>query len=242
MIVNKASAISGEFLARTDRAARSVPTTDQDDRTVQLLRFGVGAIGLLLPIALPFGNWVFVQLGHRTRILPGSMSGSYYTATRNIFVGALCALGVFLVCYRNNARDDKWSTVAGVSAIGVALCPTAPKTATPYQSAVGYAHLCFAGILLSALAMFCIWSFRDPAVEQRRRVNRAYLAAGAAILAFLAVAVAAGALHWGDRWDLTPLYVCESLSVWAFGLAWLGAALEIGDLPPALPADTALQP
>jgi hypothetical protein len=223
-------------------------TPDQDVKTVQRLRFGIGAIGLLLPLVLPFGNWIFVQFGHETEILPSSMSSSYYTSTRNIFVGGLCALGVFLVGYRFNARDDKWSTVAGIFAIAVALCPTAPKVPTSYQTAIGLAHLSFAGILLTALAMFCIWSFRDPAVEERRRVNHAYLTAGILILAFLAIAVIAGAVHWGDHWTLTPLYICESLSVWAFGGAWIAAALELGAfLPKAPPTSTvptagALQP
>jgi hypothetical protein len=203
---------------------------------------------LLLPVVLPFGNWIFVQFGHQTEIMPSSMSSSYYTSTRNIFVGGLCALGVFLIGYRFNARDDKWSTVAGIFAIAVALCPTAPKVPTSYQSAIGLAHLSFAGILLTALAMFCIWSFRDPAIEERRRVNHAYLTAGILILFFLAVAVVAGALHWGDHWTLTPLYLCETLSVWAFGGAWIAAALELGAFQPkappasAVPAAGALQP
>lgn len=214
---------------------------DQDARTVQLLRFGIGAIGLLLPIVLPFGNWIFVQLGHQTEIMPSSMSSSYYTSTRNIFVGSLCALGVFLIGYRDNTtRDDKWTTVAGVFAVAVALFPTAPRVPTSYQSSIGWAHLSFAGILLVALAMFCIWSFRDPSVAERRRVNHAYLTAGILILAFLAVAVIAGVTHWGDRWTLTPLYICESLSVWAFGLAWIGAALEMGALQPKPPPTSAV--
>ncbi len=201
---------------------------DQDKRTVQRLRFGIGAIGVLLPIALPLGNWIFVQLGHQTEILPSSMSSSYYTSTRNIFVGGLCALGVFLIGYRYNSRDDLWSTIAGVFAVGVAFFPTAPKVPTGYQSAVGIAHLSFAGILLSSLALFCISSFRDPTDDNKRTANRAYLTAGIAIIAFLVIAVITGATHWGDRWTLTPLYVCESLSVWAFGAAWIAAAVELG--------------
>lgn len=201
---------------------------DQDKRTVQRLRFGIGGIGVLLPVALPLGNWIFVQLGHQTRILPSSMSGSYYTSTRNIFVGGLCALGVFLIGYRFNARDDLWSTIAGVFAVGVAMFPTAPKVPTSYQSAIGIVHMCSAGVLLSSLALFCISSFRDPADQGRRGANRGYLTAGVLILAFLAIAVIAGVTHWGDHWRLTPLYICEALSVWAFGAAWIAAAIELG--------------
>jgi MFS family permease len=210
------------------------PQSGQDERTVRHLRYGVGVIGVLLPVVLPLGTWIFTQFGHQTEILPSSMSSSYYTGTRNIFVGALCALGVFLIGYRFNPRDDRFSTVAGLFAIGVALCPTAPRVPTTYQSAVGYVHLSFAGVLLCGLAMFCISSFRDPAVEERRTANHAYLTAGVLILAFLATAVLAGVTHWGDRWTVTPLYVCESLSVWAFGVAWIAAAIQLER--PAQPA------
>ncbi|GAA0666413.1 DUF998 domain-containing protein [Kitasatospora atroaurantiaca] len=197
---------------------------------MQRLRLGVGIIGILLPVALPLGNWIFVQLGHRTEILPASMSGAYYTSTRNIFVGSLCALGVFLIGYRYNRRDDFWSTLAGVFAIGVALFPTAPRGATEFQSTIGALHLIFAGVLLSALAMFCLWSFRDPAISAKRTVNRSYLITGVLILLFLALSVVAGVTRWGEDWTITPLYICESLSVWAFGAAWIGAAVEIGAL------------
>src|SRR6266567_4034780 len=124
---------NGGLGALTAGRADSAPLpvrVDQDKRTVQRLRFGIGAIGLLLPLVLPLGNWVFVQFGHDTEILPSSMSSSYYTSTRNIFVGGLCTLGVFLIGYRYNERDDRWSTMAGLFAIGVALCPTAPKVPT----------------------------------------------------------------------------------------------------------------
>jgi len=235
MIDEMGGGAHGAAAAEARRQPAPDPQFGQDEHTVRRLRFGIGAIGVLLPVALPLGNWIFTQFGHQTEILPSSMSSSYYTSTRNVFVGGLCALGVFLIGYRFNARDDRFSTVAGLFAIGVALCPTAPRTPTTYQSVIGLVHLSFAGVLLCGLAMFCISSFRDPAAEARRMANHAYLGAGVLILAFLATAVLAGVTHWGDGWPLTPLYVCESLSVWAFGAAWIAAALQLGK-PPAQPA------
>ena len=208
-----------------DGAAVNAP---QDEKTVQRLRFGVAAIGLLLPFALPFGNWIFVQLGHHTQIMPSSMSSSYYTSTRNIFVGGLCALGVFLIGYRAKPTEDVWTTVVGLFAIGVALFPTAPITPTDYQSTIGYVHLSCAGVLLSGLAVFCITSFHHDSKASPEPTNYAYLTAGVAILVFLLTAIIAGLTHWGDGWTVTPLYACEALSVWAFGAAWLAAAIEIG--------------
>jgi hypothetical protein len=46
---------------------------------------------------------------------------------RNIFVGALCALGVFLGAYDGYDDWDRWITnIAGLGALGVAFCPTKP--------------------------------------------------------------------------------------------------------------------
>ena len=212
---------------------------NQDVLTVQRLRFGIAAIGLLLPVVLPFGNWVFVRFGHHTQIMPSSMSSSYYTSTRNIFVGSLCALGVFLIGYRTKASQDVWTTIVGLFAIGVALFPTAPLTPTGYQSIIGYMHLSFALVLLSGLGVFCITSFHRETNAARETTNYTYLGAGVAILASLLVAIIAGLTHWGDKWTLTPLYVCEALSVWAFGVAWLAAAIELGK--PATAARRALR-
>jgi len=197
---------------------------NQDVLTVRRLRFGIAAIGLLLPVVLPFGNWIFVQFGHQTQIMPRSMSNSYYTSTRNIFVGSLCALGVFLIGYRAKASQDVWTTIVGLFAIGVALFPTAP---TGQRSTIGYMHLSFALVLLSGLAVFCVTSFHRETNAARETTNYTYLGAGAAIIVSLLVAIAASLTHWGEKWTLTPLYVCEALSVWAFGVAWLAAAIEI---------------
>ncbi|MBV6696680.1 hypothetical protein [Kitasatospora aureofaciens] len=201
----------------------------QDERTVMRLRLGVGAIGILLPVALPLGNWLFAELrGLSTAgFWPASMSGSYYTSTRNIFVGSMCALGVFLVCYRFDRRDDRWSTAAGAFALGVALFPTTPPNATTFAATIGVLHLIFAGLLMFVLAMFCVYSFRDPHYAQQPWLSRGYLAAGVLILALLPVAVAAGVTGVGMDWQIRPVYLCEWLATWAFGAAWTAAALEL---------------
>ncbi|MFE6056366.1 hypothetical protein ACFQ6N_36955 [Kitasatospora sp. NPDC056446] len=201
----------------------------QDERTVRFLRLGVGLIGILLPLALPFGNWLAAEVTGRGTdgFWPGSMSASYYTGTRNVFVGALCALGVFLICYRFDRRDDRWSTAAGVFAVGVALCPTALPGASGLQRTVGVLHLVFASLLFVMLAMFCLYSFRNPRSTQPARVGTAYLAAGVLILAALLLSLAAAATGIGGDWSIRPLYLCEWAATWAFGWAWIGAALEL---------------
>ncbi|MBO1418765.1 hypothetical protein [Streptomyces sp. FH025] len=212
-----------------DRIPNSPRENVQDERTVTFLRFGVGAIGILLPPALPLGNWLADEVMGRATdgFWPVSMSASYYTGTRNVLVGALCALGVFLICYRFAPRDDRWSTAAGVFALGVALCPTTPADPTELQHVIGVFHIAFASLLFVMLALFCLYSFRNPRSAQPARVGTAYLAAGVLILLALLAAVVTGLSGIGANWPVRPLYLCEWVATWAFGAAWIGAAVEL---------------
>ena len=136
------------------------------------LRQAVGWIGTLLPIVLLAGHFFFSSTS-----LPGSMSGYYYTNMRNIFVGALCALGVFLAAYDGYDDVDRWITnIAGFSAIVVAMCPTKPAVCAPQapkcsppsvtqlstsQQVVGDVHLAFAAITFIALGLMALRFAKD---------------------------------------------------------------------------------
>ncbi len=131
------------------------------------LRKTVGWIGSLLPIVLIVGNMTFVMSSR-----PYSMSGYYYTGMRNIFVGALCALGVFLVAYAGYDEVDRWITnIAGFCAIGVAFFPTKPSVCPAHaatcpapsvthlsasQQTVGDFHLVFAAVTFVALGLMAL--------------------------------------------------------------------------------------
>ena len=65
------------------------------------LRKCVGGIGGLLPFVLLVGNEL---IGYGTE---PSMSAYYYTPMRNIWIGALCVLGVFLIAYDGWDLPDK---------------------------------------------------------------------------------------------------------------------------------------
>src|SRR5579859_2365269 len=130
----------------------AVPT-DQDTTTVKRLRLGVGIVGIALPIVLPLGNSIIsAHLG-----LLASLSGSYYTHMRNVFVGGLWAIGVILLCYRHNRREDVWSSVAGLFAVVVAMCPMEPPASvvahlSTTQKVLGDVHVVSAVIVFAALA------------------------------------------------------------------------------------------
>lgn len=100
------------------------------------LRAVIGGIVILLVPVVYIGNWLLF-IRHRggcfynPQWIPGSLSGFYYTHMRNLFVGAMCAVGVFFIAYRGHDKwDDRLTNVAGLAAICIALFPTMP----PYYS------------------------------------------------------------------------------------------------------------
>lgn len=178
------------------------------------LRKTVGWIGTLLPVVLIVGNLI-----SSTTPRPGSMSGYYYTDMRNVFVGALCALGVFLAAYAGYDEVDRWITnVAGLGAIGVAFCPTKP--AIPHlsvsQQVVGDLHLFFAAVTFVALGLMALRFTKGPAGPD----NPIYLGCGITILACVLLAALSNLLPASVTAHWPLLFIFEATAVFAFGVSW----------------------
>jgi|SRR5271166_2052657 len=224
--------------------SRRVPA-DQDARTTRLLRLGVGVIGILLPIALIAGNWV---AGDKV-IVPSSMSASYYTSTCNLFAGSLCALAVFLIGCRRTKRQACCTWFAGLCAALVLLAPAAPAPPKTEPAWVNYLHHSAAGALVVTLGLFCwvVFAGRTQAADAQplstadrfgawvasawtslKRGGRpsVYLVCGFLVLASGGLALYTGIwpASWSTGWP--SRYMFEAVAVFAFGAAWITAALE----------------
>lgn len=94
-----------------------------------------------------------------------SISACYYTGMRNLFVGSLCAIAMFMLCTRGYDRKDEVAGIfSALCAIGVAFFPTSPASgATHRQCVIGNVHDTFAALLFLALAYFCLVLFRMSA-------------------------------------------------------------------------------
>jgi hypothetical protein len=191
-----------------------------------LLRI-VGIVAVLLPPVLVFGNMVPEGIE-----VEGSISAYYYTRLGGVFVGALCAIAVFLVSYqyrvtkREFVSDNRVSTLAGVCGVGVALVPTTGNAATAsgWEKTIGTAHLAFAGLFLVLLCYLCLARFTrtDPnagMTTEKKRRNVAFLICGGVMACALVGVPLANALDWNDSWP--ALLVFETIAVEAFGAAWL---------------------
>ena len=188
------------------------------------LRRAVGIIGVALPFTLVLGKWLLQGWG-----IQSSISAYYYTSMRDVFVGSLCAIGVFLLSYRGYEHvDDLAGNVACVFAVGLALAPTSPGSgATVLQVWVGYAHLLFASAFFLTLAYFSLVLFRktNPArrmTERKVQRNVVYTACGYTILACVGLIVVDVVLLGRTALQsLDPVFWLESAAVIAFGVSWL---------------------
>jgi uncharacterized protein YhhL (DUF1145 family) len=188
------------------------------------LRQAIGYIGVALPFVLAIGKSVTQGGG-----LQDSISAYYYTDMRNVFVGSLCAIGVFLMCYRGyNPRDLGAGRFAFVCAIGVAFCPTTPfPDATQLQRIVGRLHLTFATLLFLTFAYFCWFLFTktDPIKKptpkklQRNTVYKVCAVAIVACIALIAILKLTALEAATDRY--APVFWLESFTILAFGISWL---------------------
>ena len=187
------------------------------------LRKIVGLLGAALPFVVSLGAAALFQQG-----LQASISAYYYTGTRDVFVGMLWAIGIFLLSYRGyQAKDSIAGDVASVCAIGIALFPTTPPDA-PQTTGSGAVHLVFATVFFLTLAYFSLFLFTKtnqpkPTARKLQR-NKVYRACGLAILACLALILVDAVLPddlANSLRRLEPRFWLESIAIVAFGISWL---------------------
>src|SRR6476620_1086622 len=112
----------------------SVPLDNEFIISFFRLRKALGYIGILMPLVVKGGAKYIDRLP-----LLNSISASYHTRMRDIFVGTLVSVGVFLFCYRGPDKQDNWLTnIAGLCALGIALIATylAGKALCPFIAEV----------------------------------------------------------------------------------------------------------
>lgn len=204
------------------------------------VRLALGILGLSLPVILFVGGvYDHPRVGADPRIEP-TISDFYHTTYRDIFVGSLCAIGVFLIAYRGYPRqrgdwinDDWLATIAGLAAFGLAFFPNeggGDAVVSTLQNMVGTwwaprLHYSFALIFFLCLAGFCFFKFPRSHREWRCRI---YRACGWGIVAALVLTTIAVIFK---RWvggpigtwvsDNSVIFYLEALGVWAFAISWI---------------------
>ena len=223
------------------------PAKDPAVLSYLALRQAVGIIALALPLALIAGAILITPLATGTwpnPLFQGSISDYYWTPMGNFLVGALCAIAMFLMsCRGYDIQDEIAGYLACGFALGVAFCPTTqPGKAHPtsFENSLGWAHEIFAAVMFLVLAYFCLILFRKSSPEssptpRKLQRNTIYAVCGWTIVGCMVVMTS---LHIPLVGQLTRninmLLIFESISLEAFGLAWLtkGEAILQDEEPP----------
>ena len=149
------------------------------------VRRAIGAVGLLLPVLLGPVGWLVFGVE-----IQDNMSSYYHTRLRDVFVGALCTIGVFLFCYRGYDWIESWTANFGcLSALGLALFPLDADSDPLHQrSVVGWLHTVSGGAFFLTLAFYSLYHFPSSRAEKREVApheaerNFVYRASGVVIL------------------------------------------------------------
>ncbi|MCM1982039.1 hypothetical protein [Lyngbya confervoides] len=153
-----------------------------------------------------------------------SISASYYTEARDMFVGMLFIVGSFLWAYNGNSKTEAIaSDVASIAAIGVAIFPTACKDCPGSPTAT--LHYLAAALLFVILAYFCFIPFRQDIKGKRGKKglrSKIYLLCGTTMILCMAAMVIANAVLPGDVVESAKIiYWGEAIALGAFGIAWI---------------------
>lgn len=200
------------------------------------IRRAIGLLGFSLPLILgPIGYWIFGVP------IQDNMSSYYHTALRDVFVGVMCSIGVFLFCYRGHDRWESWNGNVGcAAAIGIAIFPLDPNSDPLLQRSIfGYLHTLSGGLFFLSLAIYSIFFFPATCDDQLEpfeitRCNYIFRLSGLVLLSsILAMGVYLFLLPSELRETLTDykfLFWMEWIAVWSFAAAWLtkGRILSLG--------------
>ncbi len=208
-------------------------TLEQNRRLIisyMTIRRVIGVVAIGLPICVIAGG--FIQDGHG---IQGSISGYYYTNMRDVFVGMLSVVALFLMTYRGyDVIDDIVGNLSGVFALGMLVFPTSMYSGKVVRVGVflvdddisGYIHLAFGALFFFSLAFFSLFLFTrkgpGPLGKDKRRRNMIYRSCGwIMILAIISITMYTLTLRDTVLARCNPVLILESVALIAFGTSWL---------------------
>ncbi len=196
------------------------PNDDSFNQTCSYLalRKSVGWIGILLPFVLITGvNLIF----GKGEILK-NISLYYHSGMRDVFVGAICAIALFLFFYRGYSKwDNRAGNLAGFFALGIALFPTVESGPYNWSAIV---HFICASCFFIILSLFSIFLFTKKETRPTKRKltrNKIYRICGSVMLVCLAAIMIFFIFFEEGHPQSSFVFWAETLALIAFGISWL---------------------
>jgi len=189
----------------------------------------IGILGISLPFIVILGGIAQGEPG-----VEGSISGYYYTNMRDVFVGILSGVALFLISYQGYEHiDDIVARLSGLFALGILAFPTATYSGGVARVGIFHIadnisetiHLTFGALFFLALSLNSLYLFtrRHPGVmgREKRRRNVIYRLCGIVmILSIVCITVYTLFLRGTSIATANPVLILESVALIAFGISW----------------------
>jgi len=151
-----------------------------------------------------------------------SISHSYYSEARDVFVGLMSVVAAFLLAYQGHSFVQAcFAKLASFAALGVAWFPTACVGCD--NSLVANTHNISAIVLFSVLAYFCLGPFRQQTKGGSAKAalrSKIYLCCGVLmVLSMLSILFIPEELQL----EYEVVFWAEAIALTAFGTAWVVA-------------------
>jgi hypothetical protein len=146
------------------------------------------------------------------------MSVYYHTGMRDIFVGSICAIALFLFFYRGYDRwDDISADLAGFSALGVAFFPTVEYGMWDWSAWVHFICAAFFLVILALISIFLFTRGEEHPTGMKKSRNIIYRVCGIIMLISLAAIALFFLFFNGINSDSGFVLIAETVTL----VAWL---------------------
>jgi len=205
----------------------------------------IGLLGIFLPIL------IYVFHGE----LLSSISHYYYSRSAVFFIAILFAFGLFLVSYKGYEIDkdseilsDNFITnIGGIAALLVVLLPTACTGSNSAEitnmcqlqnyplfghdnAIIRSIHLLSAGVFLFIMGYMSIFRFtKGKLTDEKKKKNFIYRICGIAVWVSIGI-LGIESIFQNFHFTEYDVFIFETVSVIAFGIAWLVKGEAIKDI------------
>jgi len=184
------------------------------------LRKIIGFLAVSLVPAMIIGSFIF----DHTHYIQVSVSAYYHTSMRDLLIGIICGIALFLLSYHGYTwKDSLASKLAGTFALGIAFFPTSETS--DKGDIISTLHYLTSGVFFAILAYMSIFLFTKSSgimTPEKKKRNRIYRITGI-IMAISVVGIPIDgipAVHDLIGF-LKPTIILETIALSSFGISWL---------------------
>jgi heme/copper-type cytochrome/quinol oxidase subunit 4 len=182
------------------------------------LRKAVGWIGILLPVVLSLGSVILFGEGS----LRKNISLYYYSGMRDVLVGALCSIALFLFFYKGYDRwDNIAADLAALFALGIAFFPTVPEGKYNAAATIHFISAAAFFIILAVMSFFLFTRSKPDPTKRKLIRNKIYLGCGLVMIVCLVAILIFYIFFSEKRPDSRLVFWGETIALIAFGISWL---------------------